>query len=69
MTLDPEPDTFDTIEGKHWLFNSAQPKVRYEVVSMLTRNGEQTDDPERAAGGVMQVGPECFMVFEFPTIQ
>lgn len=58
-------DTFETIEGKHYLSNARYPDKRYEVVSLLDRSGNDTDDPEDAAGGVVQFGQESFGVFTF----
>ena len=58
-------DTFDTIDGKHFLWAAADPEKRYEVVALLDAAGDDTDDPEDAAGGVVKLGEESFTVFNF----
>lgn len=58
-------DTFDTIDGKHWLWLASAPEKKYEVVSLLDHSGEETDDPDFAAGGVVKLAEECFTIFEF----
>ncbi len=63
MAHDFHVDTFDTIDGKHVLYNSRSPSKHYEVVSLLDHCGEETDDPEEAAGGVVKLADECFTIF------
>lgn len=58
-------DTFDTIDGAHWHWAANNPEKKYEVVSMLDNTGQETDDPEEAAGGVVKLGEESFTVFTF----
>lgn len=58
-------DTFDTIEGKHYLWAAVSPDKRYEVVSLLDHSGDYTDDPECAAGGVVKLGDEAYVCFTF----
>jgi len=58
-------DSFDRVDGKPYLFNSATPNVRFPVVSMLDSAGDETQDEEQAAGGVVEIGEEQFMVFTF----
>jgi hypothetical protein len=58
-------DTFDTVDGKHFLYAADKPDRRYEVVSLLDSSGDETDDPEDAAGGVVQLGEASFTTFTF----
>lgn len=58
-------DTFDTIDGTHYLYAADKPDQRYEVVSLLDRDGEDVDDPEDAAGGVVKLGESSFTTFMF----
>lgn len=62
---DIKADTFDRIDGKMWLYNSENPKQRYEVVSLLDSFGDDTDDEEIAAGGVVKIAEEHFRIFHF----
>jgi hypothetical protein len=54
MAHDFYADTFDTIDGKHFLYSSKAPERKCEVVELLDYDGEPTDDPEEAAGGVVK---------------
>lgn len=63
MAHDFYVDMFDTIDGKHVLFNSASPDKKYEVVTLLDHCGDETDDPEEATGGVVKLADECFTTF------
>ena len=65
MAHDFYADTFDTIDGKHFLWNSKTPDRKFEVVELLDSNAETTDDPECAAGGVVKLADECFTTFMF----
>lgn len=65
MAHDFYADTFDTIDGKHWLYAEANPERKCEVVTLLDYLGEETDDPEEAAGGVVKIAEECYTVFSF----
>lgn len=58
-------DTFDTIDGQHWLWAESDPEKRYPVVALLDMGGRETDDPEEAEGGVVKLGEESFTVFTF----
>lgn len=58
-------DTFDTIDGKHWVWHTETPDDRREVVSLLDGQGKETDDPEQAFGGVVQVAEEQFQIITF----
>lgn len=58
-------DTFDTIDGKHYLWNANSPDKKYEVVNLLNHSGDDTDDPDDAAGGVVKLGEESYTVFTF----
>lgn len=63
MAHDFFADTFDTIDGQNVLYNSRSPEKKYEVVALLDSSGEDTDDPEEAAGGVVKLADECFTIF------
>lgn len=63
MAHDFFADEFDTIDGKHYVYNKLTPDNRREVVSLLDFCGEETNDPEEAAGGVVKIAEECFVVF------
>lgn len=63
MAHDFYADTFDTIDGQHVLYSSRDPERKFKVVALLDRNGDDTDDPEEAAGGVVQLADECFTTF------
>lgn len=58
-------DTFDTIDGRHWLYSSRNPERRFEVVSLLDNSANEVADPEIAAGGVVKLGEESFTTFMF----
>lgn len=45
------------------MFNSAKPEVLYEVTNLLDADGEETDDPELAVGGVVKFAEECYSTF------
>lgn len=59
-------DTFDTIDGVHILYDSKNPDDRHFVVSLIGFDGRETNDPEKAAGGVVQESETCFRVFVLP---
>lgn len=59
-------DTFDTIDGAHVVFDSADPNIRHFVVELIGFDGRPTDDPEKAAGGVIQLAEDRFTVFSLP---
>lgn len=63
MAHDFFADTFDTIDGKHYLFAAATPENRREVVALLDYSGDETDDPEEAAGGVVKITEGCYTTF------
>lgn len=65
MAHDFYADMFDTIDGKHVLWNSKNSDHKYEVVSLLDHSGDETDDPDDAAGGVVKLADECFTTFTF----
>jgi len=65
MAHDFHADMFDTIDGKNVLWNSRNPYRKYEVVSLLDHAGDETDDPDEAAGGVVKFADECFVTFTF----
>lgn len=58
-------DTFEDIDGRNWLYAKANPEKRYEVVALLDRSGDETDDVEEAAGGVVKLGENSFTTFTF----
>ncbi len=58
-------DTFEDIDGKNWLYAKAAPDKKYEVVALLDIGGDETDDVELAAGGVVQLGESSFTTFMF----
>lgn len=58
-------DTFDTIDGKHMLWLSSDPDRKFEVVALLDARGDDVDDPEEAAGGIVKLGEESFTTFMF----
>lgn len=62
-THDFYADTFDVIDGRPVMFNSAKPDVLYEVTNLLDADGEETDDPELAVGGVVKFAEECYSTF------
>lgn len=64
----PPIDTFDTIDGQHVVFDCANPETKYPVVALLDARGEEVDDPEKALGGVIQLGEECFTTFFWGTV-
>lgn len=59
-------DTFDEVDGVNYLWASAVPEKKYEVVALLDCTGDETDDPDLASGGVVKIGEENYMVFTFP---
>lgn len=61
-------DMFDTIDGKNVAYNTQNPSVVYEVVDMLDANGEETDDPDKAVGGIVKFAEDCFKVFFYETV-
>ena len=65
MTL----DMFDTIDGQHVVYSCEEPEQKFPVVSLLDANGEETSDPEKALGGVVQLGEKDFGVFWWSTVQ
>lgn len=67
--MKPEIDTFDTIDGKHVVYSCQNPDEKYSVVSLLDGKGDETDDPEKAAGGIIQLGEKCFTTFFWRTVQ
>lgn len=58
-------DTFEEIDGKLWLFNSKAPARKCEVTNLLDADGDETDDPEIAVGGVVKIADGCYKVFTF----
>lgn len=56
-------DTFDGDPGEYVLYNSKNPDKRYEVVSLLDGDGEEAEDVECAAGGVVKINENSFMAF------
>lgn len=54
---------FDTIDGKHVVYDDCQPEIKYPVSVLLDGKGAETDDPEKAFGGIVEFGPECFVPF------
>lgn len=59
-------DTFDTVDGAHVVYDSQNPDNRHFVVSLIGFDGRDTDDPEKAAGGVIQISETSFTVFSMP---
>lgn len=56
-------DTLEGDPGAYYLFNSEKPETRYEVTDLLDGDGEHVDDVECAAGGVVKISENQFMVF------
>ncbi len=63
MTL----DMYDDADGKGlgFLYDKAEPEVRYEVVSLLDRSGDDVTNFELAVGGIVKIADECFQIFTF----
>jgi hypothetical protein len=61
----PMLDTFDTVDGEHWIYPASQPDLRYRVILLLDGKGSATTDLEQAAGGVVRLREGLFHVFWF----
>lgn len=59
-------DTFEEIDGTRYLYDAAKPGEKYEVVVLLDGKGDDTEDEDDAAGGVVKIAEECYKIFAFP---
>lgn len=62
---DFRPDTFGAVDGRHYVWAAIDPATKFEVVSLLDFGGDETDDPDLAAGGVVKFDESSFSVFTF----
>lgn len=62
---DFRPDTFGAVDGRNYLWAANCPNAKFEVVSLLDFDGNVTNDPEEAAGGVVKFNEFMFSVFSF----
>lgn len=64
-THDFYADTFDTIDGEHYIWSAKNPDRKFRVVSLLNRAGDETTNPDLAAGGVVELAMESYTTFLF----
>lgn len=59
-------DMYEIILGVRVAWDSKNPDDKYPVVTLLDGEGEDTEDEEKAVGGVIKLEEESFTIFAFP---
>lgn len=62
-THDFYADTYDVIDGKRVVYNSAAPDRKCEVTNLLDADGDETEDEDAAVLGVVKIADGCFTIF------